>query len=257
MIISFFRVFSLQGVNYMKRAIWILTAVLGAFAFIDGIAGAVMTNFNIGFLAEIFAGLFCIAICVFWNKIKSWKKAVSLTAVAAVLCCALAICIYGTHDTADYNEDVLIVLGAAVHGETPSYVLVKRLDAAVEYLNENTDAKVIVTGGQGAQEHITEAEAMERYLARHGIDENRIFKEEKATSTLENYIYSKEIIDVSFPSAKIATVTNDFHIFRAKRLAKAAGLETSTLHAKTPLSGIAAMYLREMLAIAKLLVFGP
>lgn len=241
----------------MKIAVWILTAVLGAFAFIDGIAGAVMTNFNIGFLAEIFAGIFCIAICVFWNKIKPWIKAIVLGGIAAVLCCAFAICLYGTHDTADYNEDVLIVLGAAVHGEMPSYVLVKRLDAAVEYLNENTDAKAVVTGGQGAQEHITEAEAMERYLVEHGIDKERIIKEDRATSTLENYRYSKEIIDDLFPSAKIATVTNDFHIFRAKRLAKAAGVETSTIHAKTPLSGIAAMYLREMLAIAKLLVFGP
>lgn len=241
----------------MKKAVWILTAAIGAFALIDGMIGAVTANFNIGFLTEMLAGLFCIAICVFWNKIKSWIKAVSLIAVAAVLCCALAICLYGTRDTADYNEDVLIVLGAAVNGETPTRPLVKRLDTAVEYLNKNIDAKVVVTGGQGAQEHITEAEAMERYLVKHGIDENRIIKEEKATSTLENYIYSKEIIDVSFPSAKIATVTNDFHIFRAKRLAKAAGLETSALHAKTPLSGIAAMYLREMLAIAKLMVFGP
>ena len=76
----------------MKKAVWILTAAIGAFALIDGMIGAVTANFNIGFLTEMLAGLFCIAICVFWNKIKSWIKAVSLIAVAAVLCCALAIC---------------------------------------------------------------------------------------------------------------------------------------------------------------------
>lgn len=241
----------------MAKALRILTAVLGIFALADGSMGAVTTNFNIGFLAEILVGLVCIAIFALWNKSKTWIKTAALSAIAAVLCCALAICGYGSHDTADYNEDILIVLGAAVHGETPSWVLANRLDAAVEYLNKNTDASVIVTGGQGPQEDVTEAAAMEKYLVERGIEPQRIIKEEQATSTSENYRYSKKIIDAQFLSAKIATVTNDFHIFRAKRLAAAEGIETSAVHAKTPLSGIAAMYLREMLAIAKLLVFGP
>lgn len=241
----------------MAKFVRILTGILGAFAFIDGSIGAIITNFNIGFLAEILAGFVCLVIFALWGKIKKWVKITALTAVAAVLCCALLICGYGSHDTADYNEDVLIVLGAAVHGKTPSMVLANRLDTAVKYLNENTDASVIVTGGQGPQEEVTEAFAMEKYLVERGIEPQRIIKEEKATSTLENYRYSKEIIDACFPSAKIATVTNDFHIFRAKRLAAAVGIETSTVHAKTPLSGIAAMYIREILAIAKSLVFGP
>lgn len=241
----------------MAKFLRILTAVLGIFAFIDGSVGAVTANFNIGFLAEILVGLVCVAVFVLWDKSKTWIKTAVLSAIAAVLCCALAICGYGSHDTADYTEDILIVLGAGVHGETPSRVLTYRLDAAAEYLNKNTDASVIVTGGQGAQENVTEAYAMEKYLVERGIEPQRIIKEKQATSTSENYRYSKEIIDARFPSAKIATITNDFHIFRAKRLAAAEGIETSAVHAKTPQSGIAAMYIREMLAIAKLLVFGP
>lgn len=238
------------------KAVRFILIILGVVALLDGIMGGITTNFNIGFIAEVLAGAVCLLVGVFWDKIKMWIKAIVVVGISAVLCCCLAVWFYGTNDTADYNEDILIVLGAAVHGETPSNALANRLDAAVEYLNANANSKAIVTGGQGAQENITEAAAMEKYLVERGIDKERIIKEEKATSTSENYRYSKEIIDDWFPSAKIATITNDFHIFRATRLAKAEGIETSTVHAKTPLSGIAAMYLREMLAIAKLLAFG-
>lgn len=238
------------------NAVGIILIIIGAIALLDGAMGGITTNFNIGFIAEVLAGAVCLALGVFWNRAKKWIKAAVMVGIAVVLCCCLAVWLYGTHDTANYNEDILIVLGAAVHGETPSNALINRLDAAVEYLNENIGASVIVTGGQGAQENVTEAAAMEKYLTEHGIAKERIIKEEKATSTSENYRYSKEIIDEHFPSAEIVTITNDFHVYRAKRLAAIEGLETSTMHAKTPLSGIAAMYLREILAVAKLWVFG-
>lgn len=229
---------------------------LGAVIIADGIMGGLTANFNIGIIAELLAGAVCLLTGVFWEKMKKWIGTVVICGLSAALCCCFALGIYGSIDTADYNEEVLIVLGAGVHGKTPSLALAYRLDTAVDYLNRNKDACVIVTGGQGPQEDVTEAYAMEKYLTERGIAPDRIIKEEEAASTSENYRYSKKIIDERFASPKIATITNDFHMYRTKRIAALEGIDTASLHAKTPFRGIAAMYLRELMAIAKLWVFG-
>lgn len=238
----------------MKK-IKIFFAAIGAVVMLDGIFSGLSVNFNVGIIAQLLAGAVCVLLGVLWDKLKNWIRAVVIGAMTVVLCCCLTLWGCGVSDSADYSEDVLIVLGAGVHGTTPSLALVNRLDAAAEYLNKNADAYVIVTGGQGPQEDVTEAYAMEKYLIEHGIARERIIKEEEATSTSENYRYSKRIIEERFPSAKIATVTNDFHMYRAVRLAKIEGIDTASYHAKTPVRGIAAMYLRELMAIVKLWVF--
>lgn len=227
----------------------------GAALILGALVNGATTNFTVGIIAEFMLGAACALLGVFWNTVKKWLRAAVAGGLAFVLCCAFAVYAYGVRDTVDYSEDVLIVLGAAVHGQTPSLALSYRLDAAAEYLGKNKNAYVIVTGGQGPQEDITEAAAMEKYLVEKGIASERIIKEEKATSTSENYRYSKEIIDNRFPSAKIATLTNDFHMYRAKNIARLAGVDTAAFHAKTPKRGIAAMYLRELMAIVKLWVF--
>lgn len=226
--------------------------ILGAALLIDGACAGFSANFNIGVILEFLLGALCLVSGIFYDKIKKWLKAAVIAGLLIILCGCLSLWIYGAHDTVDYKEDILIVLGAGVHGETPTNPLVKRLDAAVEYLNKNKKSYVIVTGGQGPQEDVTEAFAMEKYLIENGISADRIIKEEQATSTSENYSYSKEIIDERFANASIAVITNDFHIYRSKKLAHIAGIEVSTLHADTPASGRVSMYFRELLAVLKL-----
>ena len=102
------------------------------------------------------------------------------------------------HSTVTYKEDAIIVLGAAVHGKTPSRTLRYRLKKAVDYHEQNPDAIIIVSGGQGAQEDISEAEAMKIYLVENGVASNKIIKEDKSTSTAENFKFSKEILDETF-----------------------------------------------------------
>jgi len=112
----------------------------------------------------------------------------------------------------------IVVLGAQVRGETPSRALRKRLERAVSYLEENPDTKAVLSGGQGQDERITEAEAMYRYCINAGITKERLIKEEKSTSTEENLRYSGEIIGNKTVSMGI--VTNNFHVYRAVELAK-------------------------------------
>lgn len=99
---------------------------------------------------------------------------------------------------------------------------------------------------------------MERYLVDKGIPKQFIIKEEKATSTYENFQYSKELLDEYYKKRpyQIAFVTNDFHIYRASLLAKAAGLNATHKHAPTAWYSLPMSYLREVLAVLKHWVFG-
>lgn len=121
------------------------------------------------------------------------------------------------------NLDYIIVLGAQVREDGPSVVLKYRLDAAIDYLNENPDTICIVSGGQGANEPLPEAKGMADYLTENGIEEERILLEDKSTNTVENIKYSKALMKQSYDSVGI--VTNNFHVFRAVQIAKVQGLE--------------------------------
>ena len=83
-------------------------------------------------------------------------------------------------------------LEQAVKATTPSLTLKSRLDTAIEYLNiTKDDTYIVVSGGQGNGENISEAKAMQRYLIQKGIEEEKIILEDKSTSTNENFKYSR------------------------------------------------------------------
>ena len=98
------------------------------------------------------------------------------------------------HATAQEGADYVIILGAQWKTSGPSYVLQKRLDKAIEYLNANPETKVIVSGGQGYNEPISEAEGMQGYLETAGIDPERILMEDASTNTTQNLIFSGELL---------------------------------------------------------------
>lgn len=120
----------------------------------------------------------------------------------------------------------VIVLGAQVRGTRITNSLKRRLDATLLFLEKYPDTRVIVSGGQGKGEDVTEAEAMSDYLNSKGIDERQIHKEDTSTSTWENLKNSSNLIgDLSQP---VAVVTNNFHLYRAIRIGKKTGF--SNLH---------------------------
>ena len=111
------------------------------------------------------------------------------------------------------NLPYLIVLGAQVRGRKLSSSLYRRIERARLYLTGNPETVVIVSGGQGKGEEVTEAFAMRQYLLEHGIEEKRIFMEGCSTTTEENLKFSAEYIsDLKIP---VGIVTNNFHMYRA------------------------------------------
>lgn len=148
------------------------------------------------------------------------------------------------------GADYVIVLGAQVRGTALSRALKNRLDTAYAYLIENESTKVIVSGGQGTGEDISEAEAMSRYLLSKGIDEERIIKEAQSTNTFENIRNSKEIIGNE--TGHIVIVTNNFHVYRAVHIAKKLKFtQVQGLGAPSDPVMKISYYVREFLAVLK------
>ncbi len=113
----------------------------------------------------------------------------------------------------------VIVLGAGVNGTEPSLMLWSRLEKTLDYIADKPDVPIIVSGSQGQGEDISEAECMYRYLTAHGVDEARVWKEERATSTRTNFQRSYELMAARGVTGDFAYVTNDYHVYRAGMLA--------------------------------------
>lgn len=129
-------------------------------------------------------------------------------------------------------------------------MLLRRLQAAQKYLKENPEIKCIVSGGKGDDEAMSEAECMRDWLIENGIEKERIFTEDKSTSTRENLEFSKQIIRRENLCEKITIVTNEFHQYRAGRIAKNLGFDHYSLSGNTPVVLLPTYIVREMLAIA-------
>lgn len=183
------------------------------------------------------------------------KKIIAIILAVAVLQFAAIESLFVINGKSDIMKETsyLVILGAGLRGETPSPVLYERLAAGVSYLKKFPEVQVVVSGGQGRGENITEAEAMRRYLISNGIAESRILMEDRSTSTMENFKYSKSLIEQvsGKPVREITFITSNFHILRAKMLAKRNHLVSYAISCKTPVSVILPLYTREYLALFK------
>ena len=156
---------------------------------------------------------------------EEWGKRVLL----ALVCLGLvafgyleSLVIRGAHkDGRAEDAQCVVILGAGVNGTTPSLMLSSRLQAALDFIADKPDIPIICSGGQGPGEDISEADCMADWLIAHGVDESRIYREDRSTSTQENFAYSEEIMaELGLDAGDMfAFVTNDYHIFRAGRIA--------------------------------------
>ena len=154
------------------------------------------------------------------------------------------------HRTSDVksieNVNTMIILGAKVNEDGISKTLKRRLDKAIEYYNTNKNINnIIVSGGQGSDEVVTEALAMKNYLVKNGVSKDKIIMEDKATTTLENIIFSKKIITDKNLKGKVLIVTSDYHLFRGQFIASILGIDNEGLCSISPLSSRIYYMIRE------------
>lgn len=184
-----------------------------------------------------------------YNKIIVFFLVIAIVQFAAVE----GLLIYNGKSDTETRTEYLIILGAGINGETLSLALQGRLLVGLRYLEKYPDAQVVVSGGQGRGEAISEAEAMRRFLVSNGIDGNRILLESRSTSTMENFSFSKSLIEqkAGQPVSDITFVTNSFHILRSKMLAERNGFRAYSISCKTPKQVILQLYFREYFALFK------
>lgn len=191
----------------------------------------------------------------FWKKVPRLVKGICIAVVAAGFTAFFIVegCIISQmHEKGEAELDYIIVLGAQVRESGPSAALKYRLDEAVEYLEDNPKTICIVSGGQGANEPYSEAEGMAQYLKEQGIDASRILLEDKSLNTEQNMEYSKALIK---DGASVGIITNDFHLFRAKQIARKYGLDNICgIAAKSTPVYLPNNMLREFLAEIKFLM---
>ncbi len=159
-----------------------------------------------------------------WHVMPHWLNITAGTLFLLMLAVFLfteGCIISGFSKNTDKELDYIVVLGAQLKTTGPSRVLQYRLDTAYEYLTAHPDTKAIVSGGQGSNEPASEAQGMYDYLVKRGIEPGRIVLEDKSVNTEQNIRFSKEFLQAD--ADKVGIVSNNFHVFRAVKLAKAAG----------------------------------
>lgn len=235
-----------------------VSTLLGILIMAFAIVVSITANFDIGNLMVFGLGL---ALALFFNvpknKFTRALKILAVTGYGIVFIMIGFIYISGSSRNVTYQEDAVIVLGCSVIGDRISSPLKYRLDTAYGYYEKNPNAIIIVSGGQGPQENLPEGVAMYNYLTERGVPSDSILIEDKATSTNENYKYSKEILDDYFEgrSYSCVYVTNRFHCYRAGRLAEINGLNCVGLGAPIGPSSAVTSYMREVLAVFQLWIF--
>ena len=189
--------------------------------------------------------------------VRIWR-ALSLLFVLIIVFFAVesAVILSGFRRGPEPEDAVVIVFGAQVIGHAPTTELMGRIHAAGTYLQNHPEAVCIASGGQGADEIITEASCIKRVLVNsYKIDESRIYEEDRSTNTMENILFSKEIMEGENLSENVVLVTSDYHMFRTKLLAERAGLSVVGYPAPMDERFFIAAFLRELLALPKSVVF--
>ncbi len=170
-----------------------------------------------------------------------------------------AIIIKASFGSPSESVDYVIVLGAKVNPDGPSVSLWDRINGAYLYLEAHPDVIAVLSGGQGSDEPITEAECMYRELALLGIDPKRLWREENSTSTWENLNFSLDLIEEKTGQrpAKLGVLSSEYHLFRASLFAKECGVDFVGIPAHTSRpSQMINHFMREVAGVWHFLILG-
>jgi SanA protein len=119
----------------------------------------------------------------------------------------------------DLNPDCILVLGAAVRGDTPSKMLQDRLDVAIALYNERVAKKLLLSGDNG-QINYNEVVVMQKYVLEAGVPAEDIFLDYAGFSTYESMYRARDVFLVE----SAVVVTQKYHLYRALQIGRALGL---------------------------------
>lgn len=168
-----------------------------------------------------------------------------------------SIIIYNGHHHDIEKPDYLVILGAGLRGHSISTSLLYRLETALDFHEIYPDVKIVVSGGKGEGEDISEAAAMRNFLVDNDVDPSLIIMEDKSTNTYENFLYTRNVLEeeTGKEDFTITIISNDFHMYRAKFLAKELGFNTYSYPAPSHKASALVFYVREFLGVIKAYIF--
>lgn len=235
----------------------VVILILGILLTADAMAVAVMLDG--GLSVSLAVGIFLMLWGFNYKSLKEGNGFMKFLNVVFTLFLAYVVgmscflAAYGAFPSANYAEDYAVVLGSAVRNSQPMPDLSERLRTAADYSNKNLNASIIVSGGQGSDENVSEAEVMYAYLVGQGVSEERIIKEDRSTNTRENFTLSDAAVLGALKNSSVVAITSNYHVFRARMYADQCGIDAHTLGAPTKWYLIPVSYVRETIAMIKLL----
>lgn len=227
------------------------------------------------FISYNFTGLVClclIGVLLFYNLaallIKKYPKTVKVARRIFTVCLCVGLIVVGITEAiiieasfGDKEEtcEYVVVLGCHVRPTGPSLTLLDRINAAYDYLNEHPDVIAVVSGGQGFDEPMSEAECIYDNLIQMGIEPDRVWIEDKATSTWENLNLTLDLIEekTGVRPTKLGIISSEYHLYRASLLADACGIESVGIPATTTvISQRVNHFMREVAGVWHYIILG-
>ena len=221
-----------------------------------GIGLALMWIIGIGIIITLYE-LFGIGGNALASKISYYIGYV-LSFMECLLLSTIVSAFFSTKYKPPFNKDYLIILGCGIRDDgTLTPILRGRADAAIkferaQYAATKKHAKFVPSGGQGADEVISESEAMKRYLIEQGYPAGQIVMEDKSVNTDQNIRFSRDRIKDdagTLDNVKAGFATTNYHIFRGYILSKKHGLDAQGISAKTKWYFYPNAFLREFVGL--------
>lgn len=194
-----------------------------------------------------------------WARVAYRVLALLLASGLTVFAILEARIVSYAHTESDRPVAAVVILGAGVNGTQPSLSLYSRLAAALDYIADKPDIPIVVSGGRGSDEQISEAQCMADWLIQRGVAPERIWMEDRSHNTRENMENTRALLRENGidTTQSVAVVTSGYHLYRARLYWGSPWM----VPVRAELSGVYRLlnvnyYLREAFAVAKMLVFG-
>lgn len=254
----------------MKNVIRIIAGLIFFVLLLFFIAPVTVKILCAGNLAGMAISLAGILICLFYGKFSRLVSHIcerlpgrifisalgGLACIGAVTSIVLSCLMLREMNDRPKGDTTLVVLGCQVRSDGPSLMLKRRLDAAYDYLSDHEGVCAVLSGGQGEDEVVSEAECMYDYLINRGISSDRLYMEDKSTTTKENIGFSMKLIEREGLCSDITIVTDGFHQYRADMFAKRQGIDSCNIAAATPVWLLPTYWVREWFGILYYGLFG-
>ncbi|GAB2447172.1 YdcF family protein [Cupriavidus yeoncheonensis] len=242
-----------------------MLALVGAILLGDAVGLMSLGLFNFGIVLPGSIGIAFLLLALCWNRVARWRVADRRRQLLwratwtgfAVWLVTVGLYFHGIRSGMGVTVpegipiEAIIVLGSGTPNCQASPALTARLDQGLVQARRWPAAKVVVSGGQDFGQHCTEADIMADYLIARGVAADRLIREGRSTSTEENLLFSRSLLEARHVDAAgpIVLVTSDFHVRRAVGIARKAGFsEVFGVGASTPLYLRFNAWLREYFA---------